>query len=151
MAITIQKQMFKLSFEKIIRFLTNHYSCEVIPINITFFITDLFRSPQVTDGSLSSSLEQLDTETGSLTKEQIDEITRKMETELAMRMKAEIKKSEKNILKAPKNSLNNGNSSPCAELLSGDENVGLVQSTSRGLDPEQETIDLMSHSPAPNH
>ena len=55
-------------------------------------------------------------------------------------MKDEIKKRESKTLKAlsslSKNSLNNSHTSPSAVFAQSDENVGLVQFTSHGLDSD---------------
>ena len=77
--------------------------------------------------------------------DQVDEIFLSIENKLTRKMKDENKKLENNILKTwnfrSENSLNHGYTGPCVEAALDGGDVVLVQSTSRGLDSDQENID----------
>ena len=90
------------------------------------------------------SFARLDTETNSLTEEEVDEISLRIVNEMTRKKKDEIGESENIILEAlnslSENSLRDNHNGPSTEMLSDGENTTLVQPASHGLDSEQQII-----------
>ena len=91
------------------------------------------------------SFARLDTETNSLSEEQVDEISLRIENDSTRKMKNEIRKSRNNILKVldslSENSLRKDHNGSSAQITSDGAKVILVQPASHELDSDRENID----------